>query len=192
VKGLKAPPNDWDCLIPISRIPKNGEPFTESFTLPLESAIEHWGQEYTPVRPVWADVETTFANERILAVISVRADFSLPCSRCLRETALAIAGDLRYLFSLRPLRDEQDSDEGSLPDEDGDVDVIPLDSFQTELDLSVYIWEVLVLNLPERVLCSEGCKGLCPICGLDRNDGDCGCREDETDPRLAVLRDLDV
>jgi uncharacterized protein len=191
MKSIKAPPDDWKCEVLISRIPKNGEPYRESFELPLKSAIEHWRQDYSPCGPVSVDAEFAFTGERVLASISVKADFILPCSRCLSETGLAIIGNLRYLFTLRPLKD-YDPDDDETFEEDGDVGVISVDSFQAELDVTRCVWEVLLLSLPERALCSEDCKGLCPICGHNRNESDCGCREDDTDPRLAVLRDLDV
>ncbi|MDR1515874.1 MAG: DUF177 domain-containing protein [Synergistaceae bacterium] len=189
MKNIKAPPDSWNCKVLLSRIPKNGEPLDETFELELCAPIEHWGQEYAPNGPVAASARFSFANERILASVSVRASFCLPCSRCLRETHVDAAGELKYLFSLRPLKDARDEDEGS---EDEEIDVIQVDSFQAELDITQCVWEVLLLCLPERALCSAGCKGLCPICGRDKNEGDCGCRDDNMDPRLAVLRDLDV
>ena len=41
-----------------------------------------------------------------------------------------------------------------------------------------------------RVECREDCKGLCPICGKDLNDGDCGCDRTIRDPRFESLRAL--
>ena len=46
-----------------------------------------------------------------------------------------------------------------------------------------------ILGMDTKLLCSEDCKGLCPICGADLNMGPCGCKK-ETDPRLAVLAKL--
>ena len=43
--------------------------------------------------------------------------------------------------------------------------------------------------MDSRFLCREDCKGLCPKCGKDLNDGPCKCGEDQ-DPRLAVLAQL--
>lgn len=192
MKSITAPPAEWGCGIRISLIPKSGEPYRESFELPAPGAIEHWGQRYTFRSPVSVDIEASCpppAGDRIFVKISIRADISLPCSRCLRETGLAIVGDLRYLFTLRSSWKEY-ADGSDEADQDGDADVIPVDAFEAELDLTSYVWEVLVLSLPEGVLCSGGCKGLCPICGKDKNEGDCGCKEDNTDPRLAVLREL--
>jgi uncharacterized protein len=188
MKSVKAPPDNWDCEVLISRIPRDGSSYSETFDLPLEDAVEHWGQEYVPLGPVSATIESSFANGKILTRVSVLAGFSVPCSRCLSETGLAITGELRYLFASRPLKDENSGEDP----EDGDADVISLDSFQAEIDFVPYVWETLLLHLPERAFCKDDCKGLCPICGQNRNEADCCCGEDDADPRLAVLRNLDV
>ena len=48
----------------------------------------------------------------------------------------------------------------------------------------------LLLDMEMTVLCREDCKGLCPKCGKNLNDGDCGCDRREIDPRLAVLQEF--
>ena len=45
----------------------------------------------------------------------------------------------------------------------------------------------VIPELPTRTLCREDCKGLCPVCGCDRNTIRCECQEKQTDPRLAAL-----
>ena len=48
------------------------------------------------------------------------------------------------------------------------------------IDLGEMIREQLFLGLPMKRLCSEGCQGLCPSCGVDRNASSCQCvPEDE-------------
>lgn len=175
----------------LSSVPKTGEPHREHWQLELPDAIEHWGLEYRALAPLDANVEATFTGERILARVSVKGEFAIPCSRCLAETRVEIFGELSYLFSLRsPLKEHDPDEDDAASDEDGDVDVILVDTFQGEISFADQIWEVLLLDLPEGALCRSDCKGLCPICGRDLNTGDCGCREDKTDPRLAVLKDL--
>ena len=61
---------------------------------------------------------------------------------------------------------------------------------QPEFDAAGFLWEQFLLALPENPVCSEDCKGLCPTCGIDRNQGTCTCAREEGDPRLAVLRNL--
>ncbi len=48
----------------------------------------------------------------------------------------------------------------------------------------------ILLELPTSVLCVESCKGLCPVCGANLNEGDCGCDRSQRDPRLDKLREL--
>ena len=38
-----------------------------------------------------------------------------------------------------------------------------------------------LLELPTKILCKEDCKGLCPVCGCNRNETDCGCMKDQTE-----------
>lgn len=54
-------------------------------------------------------------------------------------------------------------------------------------DLDDIVRTVFVLNLDSKLLCKDDCKGLCPGCGKNLNDGVCTC-EREPDPRLAALR----
>lgn len=56
-------------------------------------------------------------------------------------------------------------------------------------DLDDIITTNFVLNMGSRLLCAEDCKGLCCRCGVNLNRGTCKC-ERETDPRLAVLKQL--
>jgi uncharacterized protein len=59
-----------------------------------------------------------------------------------------------------------------------------------EVDLAPLVRETMILALPTKPLCREDCRGLCPRCGANRNGGECGCRQEWSDPRLEVLRDL--
>ena len=59
-----------------------------------------------------------------------------------------------------------------------------------ELDVDEPLCEELLLGFPSRLLCSDECEGLCPMCGKPKRDGDCGCRKKEIDPRLSVLATL--
>lgn len=71
-----------------------------------------------------------------------------------------------------------DEDEYIIADEDGFISLVPL--FEEELALA----------LPTKLLCGEGCKGLCVKCGANLNERDCDCVTKEIDPRLEVLKAL--
>lgn len=59
-----------------------------------------------------------------------------------------------------------------------------------ELDTDAFIGNEILINWPVKILCKEDCKGICPKCGKDLNQGNCGCDTFEPDPRMAVLKDI--
>lgn len=73
------------------------------------------------------------------------------------------------------------------PEDEENPDLWPLES--DCLNLDEIALNVFVLNLDTRFLCREDCKGLCPRCGKNLNEGPCSCGK-EVDPRLAVLEQL--
>lgn len=60
------------------------------------------------------------------------------------------------------------------------------------IDIAELVRDTLLAAQPLKLLCRPDCKGLCPVCGADRNDGECGCDRFVPDPRLAALRDFSV
>lgn len=71
--------------------------------------------------------------------------------------------------------------------EDEDDTLFPLEG--DGIDVSSVLETCFILQTDMRFLCRPDCKGLCPRCGKNLNDGPCGCAED-VDPRLAVLGQL--
>ena len=58
------------------------------------------------------------------------------------------------------------------------------------VDVSGLAREAIVLATPSRIVCNEGCLGLCPECGRDRNQGPCACPAPGPDDRWAKLKDF--
>ena len=73
-------------------------------------------------------------------------------------------------------------------DESDDEDFILVEDMS--LDLDELVVSDVVLTLPSKILCSDDCKGLCPQCGKDLNQGSCECTESKGDPRFDVLNQL--
>ncbi len=61
-----------------------------------------------------------------------------------------------------------------------------------EIDLTRALREQILLSIPPSPLCSEDCKGLCPTCGKDLNEGECGCDRTVMDPRWAALKGIQL
>ena len=58
-----------------------------------------------------------------------------------------------------------------------------------KLDIDEELVETLLLEFPTKIVCSEDCEGLCPVCGNPKRDG-CSCVDKEVDPRMAPLAKL--
>lgn len=59
-----------------------------------------------------------------------------------------------------------------------------------EIDINDVILTNFLMNVGGKYLCSEDCKGLCTKCGADLNLGECGCDNDDIDPRWAKLAEI--
>jgi len=111
----------------------------------------------------------------------VRTSAKLHCSRCLAEYEESLSSDLDFVIDLGGSADQAASEE------DGYYVADPSSGFFEMDDL---VRESLILSLPLKPLCSEDCKGLCPICGVDLNKKQCDCVKDEIDPRWEQLKGL--
>jgi uncharacterized protein len=97
---------------------------------------------------------------------SLQGEIALDCRRCLTAVTLPVTESLHFLFA-------QAGDE-----ETDESDVYPLDPRARLVDLRPAIREQWILAAPAFALCREDCKGLCPQCGADLNQGPCGCSPD--------------
>ena len=128
---------------------------------------------------------------RVAEVVEVEGDVStnvrLSCGRCINdfETPIASHFALTYAREVPPVEDE-DGEEIEL-----NADELGLILFHgDEIDLSDAVAEQIIMDLPLRPLCHEGCKGLCPHCGADLNVRECGCTPAEFDTRFAALKNF--
>jgi uncharacterized protein len=117
-------------------------------------------------------------NYRVIG--ELQTDVGMVCSNCLNSLQINVISKLNELFV-------QDGYEVSdLDSDEDDYNYI----IGQEIDLKPFIMQEILLSLPMKPLCQEHCKGLCPECGVNKNQGDCTCKTERVDPRLAGLADL--
>ena len=120
----------------------------------------------------------------------VAGEIELGCVRCLSRYRHALREDFRLVLEPAGERVPTDPDGVEHLARDGVWFGDDLDSgwFQGhELDLGMFIREVIALALPVQPLCREDCQGLCPRCGGDRNVEQCGCGPARLHSPFAVL-----
>jgi uncharacterized protein len=105
----------------------------------------------------------------------------------LQGNVLLVAGRLRTPATLRCSRCLQVFDSPLLVDHFVFHHELHGEDF---VDLTANMREDIILELPQRALCAEDCKGLCPHCGKDLNKGSCRCKPSEGDLRWHALNNL--
>jgi uncharacterized protein len=114
----------------------------------------------------------------------VTATVRLECSRCLETFEVPIRSE----FALVVVSEAVEFGAGERRVELEETNLFYAD--RGKVDLREVAREQILLNLPLKPVCGEGCAGLCPTCGANRNRIECSCRSDEIDPRLAPLQAL--
>ena len=146
------------------------------------------GQVFDFQAGLHSEVISRWLEESLLSVeISLSGAAKASCARCLKDTSLEISGDLRYLYYLR----SASGDDGVI-EEFADYMPVEIEYFGRVLDVMPQVEESIFSLLPTKVLCSEDCKGLCPDCGKNLNEGGCSCQNEMTDPRLDALRGFKI
>lgn len=102
----------------------------------------------------------------------VSGELCTECARCLKPVKKSFSAKLSETLV------REDSEQK--PEE-----AVVYEGFTLPLDELVA--DCIITNIEVKYVCSEECKGLCPKCGKDLNEGDCGCSTDFIDPRLEVL-----
>ena len=126
-----------------------------------------------PDRPIDGDLLLESVVEGILASGQLSGSMRMRCARCLKEFDRTFEVEVTELFVRAP---------------DPDADDYPLEP-DGGLDPEQMVRDAVGLELPFSPLCRPDCRGLCPICGGDRNLDECPGHV-ETDPRWEALEGL--
>lgn len=110
----------------------------------------------------------------------------LRCSRCLDPSPFANSATFTVRYRPRPAGSPVENEEVEIGEEDLELEYYT----DPAVSLPELAAEQIQLSLPMKPLCKEGCLGLCPTCGANRNRGACACSETETDERWGALRGL--
>jgi uncharacterized protein len=154
---------------------RSGEQFRDQREIRLEP-FELGAQRYLPVpQTVPAELTITRASTGTVFELRFQARLHGPCFRCLGDAVLDIPVSAREYQAASP-GDDEELRTAYLADD--------------KLDLSAWARDAVALELPDKILCSADCAGLCAICGKNLNDEPHGHGEPESDSRWAALAEL--
>lgn len=153
---------------------------SEGLTETVECQMDMSGMELGGVKPFCAPVRAHVTLTAFGGSVLMRAETAYtlraPCDRCCEMVERDYAPTFEHTLVRRLESGE----------EDGDLILVEGD----RLELDRLLQEDILLAMPVKFLCREQCKGLCPVCGKNLNQGSCGCAKETGDPRLSALAAL--
>ncbi len=132
----------------------------------VESALKSIksGESY-PIRKIEPFTLTVnnVAGNRLLCTGKTKATLEMRCDRCLTAVEQVVPVRIERTYPIKDgavTQDEEDPVSGIVED---------------AIDTDILIEDEIRIGLPVKVLCQPDCKGLCPVCGNNLNEGECGC-----------------
>ena len=116
--------------------------------------------------PLKISLDVLKAEDSFVLTGKILGDLILQCSRCLKEFSYPIEVEISDELFIEDIEDLHN------------VDIFPV------------LVSDIILEIPIKPLHDEDCKGLCPVCGQDLNEGDCDCEVENVDPRLEKLKEF--
>ncbi len=122
---------------------------------------------------------TNIGTDKARVEGNCRLRFAAACDRCLTEVPVTL--DLVF--------DRTVVSPGTVAEDDEAEDSR---SFMEgcQFDTEAFVYDEIIVNWPVKILCREDCKGVCPVCGQNLNERECGCDTFVPDPRMAAIKDI--
>ncbi len=166
-------------LIDISEIVScENKEITKEVSIELNSFISKLG-EFPITKKAPIDIRiANRENKRLLIQGDVDLTVSIPCSRCLED----VPTDIHFTIDKELELNGSEVNDEEMEDTDYLIGL--------NLDIDKLIYGEILVNWPMKVLCKEDCKGICKVCGMNLNKGNCDCQRTELDPRMAAIQDV--
>jgi uncharacterized protein len=134
------------------------------------------------LEPVEVHLRLTRGTEQIWLYGQLEALVEFTCDRCLKKYEATVSTNYVEEYRNDAAREETE--------ESGD-EVRTVFYRGSTIDVAEGVRQNLLLSMPVKHLCDPACKGLCPTCGHDLNEGPCDCEVDDIDPRLEALKEFE-
>jgi uncharacterized protein len=146
----------------------------------IEEDLSWLEPEVRGVSPLRGTLSLLKTVQRILCTGMLKCKVEMDCVRCLEPFVVEVEV---------PIEEEFGFGDGGSASLRLDDPALMIDE-RNILDISEVVRQNVLLALPTRPLCRPDCRGLCPTCGENLNQGVCTCSLDAADPRWASLRSL--
>jgi uncharacterized protein len=146
-------------------------------------SLDYHGAEFRQTAPVKLEITAELVGDEIRIRGHLAARLESNCDRCLRMVEIPVSTDLDLFY--RPMQSLVGEEEVEIPTAELEVGFYSGDGIETA-DVAT---EQVILSVPMKVICNAECRGLCPVCGVNRNLTQCNCEPPQRDSPFASLQE---
>ncbi|NPA51453.1 MAG: DUF177 domain-containing protein [Aquificae bacterium] len=100
--------------------------------------------------------------------LDINSDIQVECSRCLEPFNMDLVGSSSVVLSKKRKNTQE------LKEKDLNVEYL---ENEEQFNVNNLVREEIIVQTPMKPLCSENCKGICQVCGNNKNENPCNCEE---------------
>lgn len=163
----------------------SGEENLETFPVLLEMQKN---KECVFKGPIRFDLTAQREFDHLRVTGKVQVVSQLSCSRCLADFEAELTSRFTIFYRKNVPGEALLEEETELNEQD----LVSATYTGGEIDLNHELEEQISMEIPLKPLCSEGCKGLCNVCGEDLNHSTCACSREPVNIKFSVLKDFKV
>ncbi|MFC1499770.1 DUF177 domain-containing protein [Candidatus Zixiibacteriota bacterium] len=128
---------------------------------------------------VHLDLDLDRSGTILIARGNVTAEAVMTCSRCLESFRSGMSPQFEVVIRMNEEKYHLEDDEDP-----------PVDFIDEGVSFAASVRESIILAVPMKPLCDDGCSGLCQKCGANLNQSSCDCPQEAADPRWDGLKIL--
>lgn len=171
----------FEMLVQVTDLPVDGRDFSFGEQRIWTDPIAEFSAPFRINEPLRADLRIQPHQDGCTVQGSMRGSLRMTCDRCVEEFVQNIDVAIHEFESF--------PGEHAAPE---DVCWIMIRDGLLHLDVAGFLWEQLLLAVPEKPLCDVLCHGICAQCGANKNMAPCSCDQQAEDSRMRIFRAMHV
>jgi len=146
-------------------------------------ALDYHGAEFRQVAPIQIDAIAELVGGEIRIRGRLSTSLEAACDRCLGSVTIPVTRDFDLFY--RPLNTIAREEEIEIPEDELEIGFYSGDG----IELADVATEQVILSVTMKLVCQPECRGLCPVCGANRNSVQCDCSPPQEDSPFASLKE---
>jgi uncharacterized protein len=146
-------------------------------------SLDFHGAEFRQAAPLQLNATAELLGEEIRIRGHMATRLEASCDRCLGAVEIPLNSDFDLYY--RPMQTIAKEEDIEIPTDELEVGFYTGDG----IELADVATEQVILSVPMKVICGAECRGLCPVCGVNRNLTACGCTPPQQESPFASLKE---